>query len=130
MSLSNLSLKQLGQAIPLLKEREVLRSKLDDVNRRLQHLESGKVSNDLAQESVNDSSAFQKSAKRLRRRRKLQPSILKALNAAGAKGLSVNELAAQIKRSPASLRVWLYTTGKKIAGIKKVAPGIFAFVPK
>ena len=105
-----------------------MQARLDEVNRHLRHLENGKVSGDLAQKSVNDSPASQKPGKRFRRRRKLQPSILKALSAAGAKGLSVKELAAQIKRSPTSVRVWLYTSGKKIAAIKKVAPGIFSCV--
>ena len=127
MSLSNLSIKQLEHAVELFKEREALQSKLDDVNHRLQRLENGQVSGDLAQESVNNSAASQKSGKRLRRRRKLQPLILKALSAAGAKGLSVKELSAQIKTSPASVRVWIYTTGKKVVGIKKLAAGIFAY---
>jgi hypothetical protein len=127
MSLFNLSVKQLEHAVELLKERENLQSKLDEVNRQLQHLENGRAHIPIAQDRVNDSANSPRLSKRLRRRRKLQPSILKALNAAGAKGLSVKELAARIKTNPASLSVWLYTTGKKITGLKKVAPGIFAY---
>jgi hypothetical protein len=130
MSLSNLSLNQLEQAVHLLKEQEALQSRLDEVNRHLRHLESGKVSGALLKKSVTDSAVSPKPGKRLRRRRKLQPSIFKALSAAGPKGLSVKELAAKIKTSPASVRVWLYTTGKKITGLKKVTPGIFVYISK
>ena len=128
MSLLNLSIKQLEQAVYLLKEREALQSRLDDVNRHLQRLENGRTHIPIAQDRVKDSVNPPKQGKR--RRRKLQPSILKALSVAGAKGLSVKELAAQLKTSPASVRVWLYTTGKKVTSIKKIAPGIFAYISK
>jgi hypothetical protein len=127
MSLSKLSIEQLEQAVELLKQRELLLSKLDNVNRHLQRLENGQAHIPFVQDSGNNSAI---SPKRGKQRRKLQPSILKALNAAGAKGLSVKELAAQIKTSPASLSVWLYTTGKKTPGVKKIAPGTFAYISK
>jgi hypothetical protein len=37
------------------------------------------------------------------------------------------ELAALAKVNPGSLNTWLYTAGKKISGLKKLAPGLFAY---
>jgi hypothetical protein len=55
--------------------------------------------------------------------------VLKALTSAGAKGLTVKQLAVRAKVKRSSLAVWLYTSGKKIAGFKKIAPGAFAYTP-
>ena len=57
----------------------------------------------------------------------MQGAVLKVLGAAGAKGVKVKELAAMAKVNPASLNTWLYTAGKKISGLKKLAPGLFAY---
>jgi hypothetical protein len=62
-----------------------------------------------------------------RPRRKLKGRLLKALEAAGKKGLSVKELALNLKSKPANVSVWFYTTGKKIKGIKKVGPARYAY---
>jgi hypothetical protein len=129
MNLSALSVKQLEHIVELLKEKEALQAKLDDVNRDLQGLENGKASAPSASESLNDSPRSQRIKKRSRRRGGIQAAVLKVLKLAGAKGLTVKQLAVQAKVKQSSLAVWLYTRGKQIAGFKKVAPGIFAYKP-
>ena len=129
MNLSALSLKQLEHIVGLLKEKEVLQTKLDDVNRDLQRLEDGKGSSLSATESLNDSPPSKRFKKRSRRRGGLQQAVLKVLKSAGAKGLTVKQLAVQAKVKKSSLAVWLYTSAKKISGFKKVAPGVFAYTP-
>ena len=129
MNLSALSLKQLEHIVGLLKEKEVLQTKLDGVNRDLQRLENGSGSALSATESLNDSPHSKRIKKRSRRRGGLQQAVLKALKSAGAKGLTVKQLAVQAKVKKSSLAVWLYTSGKKVSGFKKVAPGVFAYTP-
>ena len=125
MSLSNLSIKQVEQAIKLLKERKVLLKKLNEVKVHLHWVIDSQPSTPKVPNNVSPSIPTRK---RRRRYRELQPSILQALQAAGTKGLSVKELAVQTKGNEASIRTWIYTAGKKIPGIKKIAPGTFAFV--
>ena len=129
MNLSSLSLKQLEHIVGLLKEKEALQTKLDGVNRDLQRLENGKASAPSASESLNDSPRSKRIEKRSRRRGGLQQAVLKVLKSAGAKGLTVKQLAVQAKVKKSSLAVWLYTSGKKVSGFKKVAPGVFAYTP-
>ena len=129
MNLSALSLKQLEHIVGLLKEKEVLQTKLDGVNRDLQRLENGSGSALSASESLNDLPHSKRIKKRSRRRGGLQQAVLKALKSAGAKGLTVKQLAVQAKVKKSSLAVWLYTSAKKISGFKKVAPGVFAYTP-
>ena len=129
MNLSALSLTQLEHIVGLLKEKEALQTKLGDVNRHLQRMESGKGSALSAPESLNRSTRSKRVKKRSRRRGGLHQAVLKALTSAGAKGLTVKQLAVKAKVKQSSLRVWLYTSGKKIVGFKKVSPGIFAYMP-
>ena len=129
MNLSALSLKQLERIVGLLKEKEALQAKLDDVNRDLQGLENGKGSAPSASESLNHSARSKRIKKRSRRPGGLQEAVLKALTSAGAKGLTVKQLAVKAKVKRSSLAVWLYTSGKKITGFKKITPGVFAYTP-
>ena len=62
-----------------------------------------------------------------RRGGKLKERLLKALEAAGKAGLTVKDLAANLKANPASVSIWFYTTGKKIKGIKKIGPAHYAY---
>jgi len=54
-----------------------------------------------------------------RRGGKPKERLLKALKAAGKAGLTVKDLAANLKANLASVSVWFYTTGKKIKGSRK-----------
>lgn len=56
----------------------------------------------------------------------LKEKVLGLLKEAGAAGLSVGEVADKIGAKKAAVNVWFYTTGKKVAGLKKIAPGRFA----
>jgi hypothetical protein len=107
----------------------MLQSKLDTVNRHLEHLGNGDFPNQEAKGRPRLLSSPKRVTNQLRHRGSLQKSVLKVLKGVGAMGLVVNELASLAKVKPASLRVWLYTKGKTVAGMKKVAPGTFAYVP-
>jgi hypothetical protein len=121
MSLTTLSSRQLHQLVTLVKERESLQSRLARIDSSLAKL-SGEV-------EVQPRRTTEKRSKR-RRRKALKEPLLKALQAAGKKGLTVKELATQLKSKSGSVGVWLYTTGKKIKTIKKIGRGRFAYLGK
>jgi len=56
----------------------------------------------------------------------LKEKVLAALKAAGREGLAVRDVAEKIGAKKTAVNVWFYTTGKKVAGLKKIAPGRFA----
>lgn len=126
MSITNLSVKQLERAIELLKQREALQSQIERIDHQLREIENGKFAITEIKETHERLAGPQKIRRRVRRRRNVQQAVLKALKIAGAKGLTVKELAFRAKVKTGTLRTWLYTTGKKKAGIKKLAPGTFA----
>lgn len=71
-------------------------------------------------------SAQPKKSKTRAPRGTLKEKVLAVLKAAGAAGLAVRDVAEQIGAKKAAVNVWFYTTGKKVAGLKKIAPGRFA----
>jgi hypothetical protein len=124
MKLTDISVSQLERLIPLLKEKESLQAQLDKVNADLGRLEKGKP---VTVRNGKLAAAPKSGKRRSRRRGGMQGVVLKVLGAAGAKGMKVKELAALAKVNPGSLNTWLYTAGKKISGLKKLAPGLFAY---
>ena len=57
----------------------------------------------------------------------LKDRIVQALKAAGKPGTTVKDIAKKLGKSYGNISVWFHTTGKGIKGIKKVAPGKFAW---
>jgi len=57
----------------------------------------------------------------------LKGRIIRALRAAGDKGVTVKDLAGKLGKSYGNISVWFHTTGKGVKGIEKVAPGKFAW---
>jgi topoisomerase IA-like protein len=127
MSLSHLSVQELEHAVELLREKESLQSSLDKVNRQLQQLENGDLPIQVTRTKHGNLLNSRRMKRRAPRGKNLQQSVMEALKGAGAKGLSVKELASRAQVKLSSLRVWLYTKAKAIAGIKKLGPGTFAY---
>lgn len=63
------------------------------------------------------------------KRSKLKDSILALLTEAGTEGIKVLDLAGKLAVKPASLHVWFNTTGKKVGGLTRVAPGKYSLQP-
>jgi hypothetical protein len=131
MSLSTLSSAQLAHLIGLIKEKEVLQAKLEQIDGELAALESGKAAPKKRGRkpgrppgrppgSVSTPRAG-------RRSKRLKEPLLKALSAAGPSGIKVKDLAAHLKVKPGNIFSWFYTTGKKIKGIKKVGEAKYAY---
>ena len=57
----------------------------------------------------------------------LKEKILKALQQAGQEGLHVVELAKRVNSAVPNIRVWFYSTGKKIKEISQSAPATYVW---
>lgn len=119
MALSDLSSAQLSLLIQLIKQKEELQSRITEIDGQLVALETGET---------------ERPKKARRRRRKVRGGktsdlILAQLTKAGKAGSTVKELASATGAKGASIAVWLYTAGKKVKGLRKVARGRFAYKP-
>jgi hypothetical protein len=130
MALFNLSSSQLAHLIGLVKEKEILQSKLDHINAELHSLETGKALPKKRGRKPGRPPGIKSkmiAGKTSKRGKRLKAPLLKALTAAGSSGITVKELAAKLKVKPGNIFSWFYTTGKKISGIKKVGEAKYAY---
>jgi len=130
MALSNLSSAQLARLIELVKEKESLQTKLDQINAELGSIETGKaLPKRRGRKPGRPAGVKTKVAtvRRSKRGKRLKEPLLKALSAAGTSGVTVKELAAKLKVKPGNIFSWFYTTGKKIKGISKVGEAKYAY---
>jgi hypothetical protein len=129
MSLSNLSSAQLAQLIELVKEKEVLQTKLARVDAALLSLETGKPAPKKRGRKPGRPAGVKLAVtgKPGKRGKRLKEPLLKALKAAGASGIKVKDLATKLKVKPGNIFSWFYTTGKKIKGISKVGEARYAY---
>ena len=130
MALFNLSSAQLAHLIGLVKERESLQAKLDQINAALKSLETGKALRKKRGRKPGRPAGIKTKVgkvKKAKRGKRLKAPLLKALSAAGSSGITVKELAAKLKVKPGNIFSWFYTTGKKISGIKKVGEAKYAY---
>jgi len=120
MAISEISSSDLQRLVQLVKEREKLQIRISVINAELVALETGK-----SIKSVGKKGPRSKAHRKGRKSSPLKGAILAALQKAGAKGMSIPDLANAIGGNKASIGVWVYTH-KKI--VKKVAPGTFAAI--
>jgi hypothetical protein len=57
----------------------------------------------------------------------LRKAILRLLKRAPSSGVSVKAIASALKRDPAAIHVWFYTTGRALPQIKKVGRGVYVW---
>lgn len=120
MKLSNLSSAQLNQIARLIAKKETLLSRLAKIDAELAKFDGSPV-------AAVAASAKSPAARKSRKGGvKLKDSILKALTAAGAKGVKVGDLAKKLGVKPGNVFSWFYTTGKKNSAIKKVGEARYA----
>ena len=120
----------MARLIELVKEKESLQTKLDQINAELGSIETGKaLPKRLGRKPGRPAGVKTKVAtvRRSKRGKRLKEPLLKALSAAGTSGVTVKELAAKLKVKPGNIFSWFYTTGKKIKGISKVGEAKYAY---
>lgn len=62
---------------------------------------------------------------RRKRRKNLKEGILNFLSAQGKKGAHVKAIADKLGTKPANITAWIFSTGKKVKGLKKVKPATY-----
>jgi hypothetical protein len=114
-----------------VKEKELLQTKLDQVNAALHTLETGKAPKKRGRKPGRPPGSVSKfklgKGRKTKRGKRLKEPLLKALTSAGASGITVKELAAKLKVKPGNIFSWFYTTGKKIKGINKIGEAKYAY---
>lgn len=65
---------------------------------------------------------------RRKRRKNLKEAILKFLATQGKKGAHVKVIAEKVGSKPVNITAWIFSTGKKVKGLKKVKPATYAYV--
>ena len=117
MSLADLSKSQLRLVMKLLQQRQALIVRLEKVDQLILRMGSGGT-------PLNQSIGVRRRSRRGGRK----SAILKFLKVAGKKGLTIHQIAEKVGSNYSSVSVWFSTTGKKVDGIKKIAPATYRYI--
>jgi hypothetical protein len=129
MNLSTLPITQLRHILSLVEKKEAVQAELADVESKIAVLEKEKAKIEAklpakVQKKVVPVSTGKPS--KAGRKGSLKVKVLALLEQAGKDGLHVVDIVKKLKVKDANLRVWFSTTGKKMKGLKKVSPGVYA----
>ncbi|SRR5579862_787027 len=138
MNTPTLTSSHLQLLLDLTRRKEAIAADLEQLERRIASLYDGKhVDAEATTPKVGrrrgrppgkkpKAAPVAKSGKKRTTRGSLKEKVLEVLRSAGGEGLAVGDVADKIGAKKAAVNVWFYTTGKKIEGLKKIAPGRFA----
>lgn len=106
---------------------------LNQLNAEIASLESGVSAAVLAPAGAKSDTAparpavVTKAPEKRKSRGDLKQAVLDVLSKAGPKGIRVAEIAAAIGSKPTNIFTWFNSTGKNVAGLKKIRRGVYAF---
>jgi len=132
--LAGLSIQQLKRAVVIREKVEALQKELDRIiggepvgkgSARSRRGRRRAVYRGRVRKVVKGRAAVQR--RMPSRRGGLKERIIRALRAAGDKGVTVKDLAGRLGKSYGNVSVWFHTTGKGVKEIEKVAPGKYAW---
>ncbi len=126
MDFNSLTRNDIDRLEKLVAERDALTARLAEISAALEGRTS--VAGGFFAKPAKKAVKPQKTPKSRGKRGNLKDTIVGLLQKAPPSGISVEKLSAELKRKPASLHVWFYTTGKTIKEIKKVGRGIYAWL--
>ena len=128
MTLAQLTLKDLKGLQKLLSKKAALESQIDTLNRQLSGFKIGGTASTTAKRPKRRrrKKAVAKT-KRKPTRKGIKAPIIAELKMAGKEGIAVKDLAKKLKTKVANVRVWFYTTGKKVKEIKKAGPAKYCW---
>ena len=115
MSISQLSINELKQAIRLIEQKEALLAKIAEIDRKLEALGSGQGKSKPQKTNRAKTTGS--------KRRMVTAEILTELMKGGDKGTESIVLAKKLRLSSSRLSAWFATTGKKYKEIKRIGRG-------
>jgi hypothetical protein len=118
MNIASLTQSDIKHIEKLVTRKESLQGEIDRINAELTAFLGGQAG---AKPGAVSAFTHQK-------RGALKDAIIGLLKAAGKPGLTVKDIAAQVKAKPGNIHVWFTSTGKKVKEIKKIAPATYAWV--
>ncbi len=128
MNLTQIASADLKQVVALVEQKETLLARVAKLNAELASFQSGEPVTPAAPAKGKPGRKPGRPAKaKTSGRGAMKAAITELLQAAGASGLSVQEIAAKLKAKPGNVHVWFSSTGKTVKEIKKLAPGKFGW---
>ena len=124
MKLSELTSGQLSELSRLIAQKEKVSAQLRAIEIKLESFGGGKVAAKLGRPAK---AAGRRGPRKGSKPGKLKQTVLDALSAAGAAGLSIQDLSKKLKIKSNNLYSWFYTTGKKVTGLKRIASGNYVY---
>lgn len=129
MKLSELTSGQLTELTRLIAQKEKVLAELAAVEKKLARFGDGKAAAAKAGRPPKDKAKGQgrRGPRKGSKPGKLKQTVLETLQAAGVSGLSIQDLSKKLKVKTNNLYSWFYTTGKKVAGLKRAASGNYVY---
>lgn len=134
MNVSDLTPTVLRELITLAEKKQSLIEQITKIDQSITSLSSG---TDLPTKQAPKVSTPKKAKKsegtlppiKIAKRSKLKEGVLALLTSAGPDGVKVVDIAKSLGVKSTSVHVWFNTTGKKVTGITRVAPGKYSLQP-
>jgi hypothetical protein len=129
MTLTNINSASLRKLIKLTERKESLLLEITKIDAQISWLIQGKSAPRGKQAARTSKTATERTGKRAKRGA-LKTKIFAALRAAGEAGMKVPELSKKIGVKSQNIHVWLSSTGKNLAEIKRIGKGHFKLAEK
>jgi hypothetical protein len=128
MNLTQIASVDLKRVVTLVEQKETLLAQVAKLDAELASFESGKPAAPVAPAKGKPGRKPGRPAKaKTGGRGAMKAAIIELLTAAGASGLSVQDIAAKLKAKPGNVHAWFSSTGKTVKEIQKLAPGKFGW---
>jgi hypothetical protein len=127
LKLSDLTHSQLAELSRLIAMKEKVKAKYDVIVAKIDAFDGDGVQNGIKAAKPPQKRAGRRGPKRGSKPGRTKEMILAALHAAGTEGLTLKEISHKLKVKTNKLYSWFYTTGKKVAGLKKSGEGKYTY---
>ncbi len=125
--LIDVSSAALRKMVKLSERKEALMSQIQELDRQMVALQQPKRAPAEMGDKTFSRSFGAKAGKSRAPRGALKARILRALSAAGQRGITIQELSRKLNVKPANLYVWFNGTGRKTKRVKKIGPAKYKF---
>lgn len=120
--LTNIPSATLRQLIKLSERKDALLSQVQKIDREIVAIQRRATSAGQVQKAPVTVSRRPRTMGSRAKRGALKAKIMKALRAAGKRGVTIRELAGKLRTPTANLYVWFNGTGRNVRGLKKIGP--------